>query len=347
LISFRSIRSTAPLRVNDIGGWTDTWFSGTGNVLNLAVAPGVQVDVVISDNPRNLCKRVRVFALDFGTDFLVDPDNPDYGTHQLLQGALHSLPIPQDLCLEIYLKSAVPAGISVGTSASVCVALIGAVARLTSLPTDPARIAKLAHQVETEKLLWQSGIQDQICAAFGGVCFIHMPEYPQAEIEKIDLPIVTYLELSKRLCLIYLGRSHNSSALHEQVIAALEDKASLSHPLLRLQELPDIALEYLLQEDLESYGQVMVENNECQRDLHADLISPYADRVIAIARKYHACGWKVNGAGGQGGSLSLLADSDPEKQEAMLAEITALGGGIRRLPVALSREGLEVVSQKL
>ena len=91
----------------------------------------------------------------------------------------------------------------------------------------------------------------------------------------------------------------------------------------------------------------MVENNECQRELHADLISPDADRVIAIARKYHACGWKVNGAGGQGGSLSLLADSDREKQAAMLAEITALGGGIRRLPVVLSREGLEVVSQKL
>ena len=49
----------------------------------------------------------------------------------------------------------------------------------------------------------------------------------------------------------------------------------------------------------------------------------------------------------QVGSLSLLANTDPEKRDKMLAEISALGGGIRRLPVTLSPEGLEVVSQKL
>ena len=224
--------------MNDIGGWTDTWFLGTGNVLNLAVAPGVQVDVFVSGNPKKLRKRVRVFALDFGSDFWVDPDSPDYGIHPLLQGALYSLPIPRDLCLEIYLKSAVPAGISVGTSASVCVALLGAIACLTSQPADPVRIADLAHRVETEILQWQSGIQDQICAAYGGICFIHMPKYPQSEIEKIELPAAFHQELSQRLCLIYLGRSHNSSALHEQVIAALENKASLSPPVTKVAGTP-------------------------------------------------------------------------------------------------------------
>ncbi len=33
------IRATAPLRINDIGGWTDTWFSGEGKVLNMAMSP--------------------------------------------------------------------------------------------------------------------------------------------------------------------------------------------------------------------------------------------------------------------------------------------------------------------
>ena len=75
---------------------------------------------------------------------------------------------------------------------------------------------------------------NQICAAHGGVCFIHMPEYPQAEVEKIELSEAFHRELNARLCLIYLGRSHNSSALHEQVIAGLEKKGNASNPLLRL-----------------------------------------------------------------------------------------------------------------
>ncbi|MBU4179404.1 MAG: hypothetical protein KJ625_05615, partial [Actinobacteria bacterium] len=34
------IFSRAPVRINDLGGWTDTWFSGTGKVLSTAVSPG-------------------------------------------------------------------------------------------------------------------------------------------------------------------------------------------------------------------------------------------------------------------------------------------------------------------
>jgi D-glycero-alpha-D-manno-heptose-7-phosphate kinase len=305
------------------------------------------VEIAVSSNPGKHRKRVLVQALDFGASFRVDPEHPDYTLHPLLQGALNSIPIPHDLCLDISLKTSVPPGISVGTSASVCVALLGAVAGLTSCQIDPAWIAELAHRVETVKLNWQSGIQDQICAAFGGICFIQMPVYPQTKIEKIELPAAFYRDLSDRLCLIYLGRAHNSSALHKQVIAALQNVSCLSSPLLRMRELPKLARENLLNEDMKSYGQVMIENNECQRKLHVDLISPEADRVIAIAQAYDAWGWKVNGAGGRGGSLSLLTNTDPEKRNKMLAEISALGGGIQRLPVALSPEGLEVVSQKL
>jgi D-glycero-alpha-D-manno-heptose-7-phosphate kinase len=289
---------------------------------------------------------VKVFALDFSETFWVDPENPDLTLHPLLQGTLHALPIPQDICLEIRLRSAVPAGISVGTSASVCVALLGALTCLGPERLDPAGIAKRAHQVETEILAWQSGIQDQICAAYGGICFIRMTEYPQAEVEQVVLSESCRRELDERLLLIYLGRSHNSSALHEQVIALLEAGGGVSHSLQRLQTLPEMARDALLKEDMEEFGRVMTENHECQRELHPDLISKDAERVIEIARKYQACGWKVNGAGGQGGSLSLLGIADPEKQAAMLAEITELGAGIRSIPVSLSSQGLEVVTQK-
>ena len=33
------ITASAPVRVCDNGGWTDTWFGGPGRVLNIAVSP--------------------------------------------------------------------------------------------------------------------------------------------------------------------------------------------------------------------------------------------------------------------------------------------------------------------
>ena len=50
-----------------------------------------------------------------------------------------------------------------------------------------------------------------------------------------------------------------------------------------------------------------MENTEAQRQLHPKLISEEAQRVIEIAHEHGALGWKVNGAGGEGGSVTILS----------------------------------------
>ena len=89
-----------------------------------------------------------------------------------------------------------------------------------------------------------------------------------------------------------------------------------------------------------------VANNECQRELHPDLIPPQADIVCGIARECGALGWKVNGAGGPGGSMAILSSQDGEERIGMISAINNLGGGIRCLPAELSAEGLEVIESK-
>ena len=37
----RIVRSAAPLRICDNGGWTDTWFAGHGRVFSIAVRPRI------------------------------------------------------------------------------------------------------------------------------------------------------------------------------------------------------------------------------------------------------------------------------------------------------------------
>ena len=337
----RLIHARAPLRINDIGGWTDTWFAKEGWVLNMAVVPPIEVQVKVFENKERRRRRVLVHTENYGESFWVHPEKPSAAPHPFIQSIISRLPPPDHVKLEVNLYSPVPAGISTGTSAAVCVALLGALSLIEKKELILREIVSLAHRVETEDLKQQSGIQDQICAAYGGICFIHMYRYPQARVEKIVLERRIYEEFDRRLCLIYLGRPHLSSAIHERVIERLEKGGPEWHTLERMKHLPAEAKAELLDGDLESFGRRMAENNECQRALHPELVSPDADAVIAVAAKHKASGWKVNGAGGRGGSLTILANSDDSLKRRMLQEIIALGKGIRPLPASLSFSGLE------
>lgn len=336
----RLIHARSPLRINDIGGWTDTWFAREGWVLNLAVAPPVEVQVKTFENKEGRKKRVLVHAENYGESFWVNPEKPSRFPHPLLQQIIARMPFPEHLQLDISLFSPVPAGISTGTSASVCLALLGALSFLKEHKLSLGELVSLAHRIETEDLKQQSGIQDQICAAYGGICFIHMHRYPQARVENVTLKPRIWDELDRRICLIYLGKPHLSSAIHEQVIVRLEKKGPGGKILERMKRLPAAARAYLLAGDLESYGEIMLKNNECQRSLYSRLISREADAVIAVAKKHGASGWKVNGAGGQGGSLTILANRDDGIKRRMLQAVAALGKGIMPLPVSLSPGGL-------
>jgi D-glycero-alpha-D-manno-heptose-7-phosphate kinase len=338
----KTIHAIAPIRINDIGGWTDTWFSEVGKVLNMAVFPLVEVRIQARENKENLDQRVLVRLENYGEALWINPEKPAYDQHPLIQGAVNSIPIPKDLVLHVTLFSHVPAGSSTGTSASVCVALLGALDHLSASKHSVHEIAYMAHLVETEKLGLQSGIQDQLAASYGGICYIDMHKYPDANVTKLNLDEALRAELGKRLSLIYLGQSHSSSAIHEEVIAFLEKKGAQYKIIRELRALAEKAKDHLLEGDLESYGEMMIQNNECQRSLHEGLISEEANSVIALSHKFRASGWKVNGAGGKGGSLTILGNRDESLRNQMIREIDSLGHGIHSIPISLVPSGLMV-----
>jgi len=340
--SLKVIHSSAPIRINDIGGWTDTWFSREGKVLNMAVTPRIEVQIEVFEIRQKKTERVLVHAKNFGDTFYVDPEKPSFSPHPLLQGAINSLPVPEEFELEISINSPVPPGCSTGTSAAVCVALLGGLDLLTPYSHSPEEIASLAHSVETDKLGLQSGIQDQLCAAHGGICFINMFSYPKAIVSKLELNPKVKSDLNKRLCLIYLGTGHISSALHEEVIAFLEEQGSQFKKIQQLRELACRAKDCLFEGDLKSFGEIMIQNNECQRSLHPELICQDADFIISLAKKWGAAGWKVNGAGGKGGSLTILTSKDDLKRARMIEEIKSLKGKIKHIPISLAASGLKV-----
>jgi len=94
--------------------------------------------------------------------------------------------------------------------------------------------------------------------------------------------------------------------------------------------------------DFGALGQAMIDNHEAQRGLHPALISPDADRIIEIARDHGVIGWKVNGAGGDGGSLTLLCGVRSDVKRTLIREIEAENPNYKNIPIYLSRYGLRV-----
>jgi D-glycero-alpha-D-manno-heptose-7-phosphate kinase len=335
----RVINSVAPIRICDNGGWTDTWFAGHGKVFNIGVYPYVEVQIEVL--PRHAQEdRIVLFAENYGERYVVHPELPGWDRHPLLEAAIDYMHIPGDVALQISIYSEAPAGCSTGTSAAVSVALIGALDCLTPGRMTPHEVAYAAHRVETDLLKQQSGIQDQLCSAYGGVNFIDMYDYPRASVSQIYVPNAIWWELERRLILIFLGRSHSSSAVHEKVIAELEDAGPDCPKLVPLRKTPEMARDAVYAGDFEALGRAMIANTAAQAELNAALVSRDAQQVIDLARQHGAIGWKVNGAGGEGGSITLLCGDTSSQKRELIRQIEAANPLFRNIPIYLSRFGL-------
>lgn len=331
----------APIRICDLGGWSDTWFAKHGTVLNIAVSPCVECRIEVATVPQ-WRERFYFTVDDYGDRYSIDPQNVQFGRHPLLEACVKSLPIPRGLDVEVTLHSSVPGGSSTGTSAAVTVALLGALDCLSDGRHSQANIARIAHEVETVHLRQQSGVQDQICSAHGGICFIDMKEYPNSSVRQVTVSDVVRRELDERLSVIFLGHTHHSSAVHEEVISGLLEGGS-ADKLEPLRREAIAGRDALLAGDLPAFGAAMIRNTEAQANLHSSLVSKRAIEIFDIAKHYGALGWKVNGAGGDGGSVTILHGEDRFAQKAMLEEIKTLGDGVREIGVRLNSSGLKVI----
>jgi D-glycero-alpha-D-manno-heptose-7-phosphate kinase len=334
----RVLRAVAPIRICDNGGWTDTWFADHGRVFNIAVTPSVEVEVILRP----------VGALgDQVTLRLSDAD----GSCSLGAEALHrhspligatvdEIGVPRDVSAEITIASGVPPGSSTGTSAAVSVALIAALDAVTPGRMTRHEIAMTAHRVEVDRLGLQSGVQDQLCAAYGGVNYIEVSAYPEATVTQIPLSDEVRGELEGRLVLVLLGRTHVSSDVHEQVIGALAGEGPNSPLLVALRQAADDARDAARAADFAALGRAMSANTELQRQLHPDLISDEAQTIINAAAGLGASGWKVNGAGGEGGSVTILTGPEKGARGRLGSALEQADPTLRLVPTTLSREGV-------
>ncbi len=329
------IEATAPVRICDLGGWTDTWFGGPGHVLHIAVGPGISVSVEAAEGPDPIMLtsevdgRVEAIALD---------ERQEGRRNPLLAAVVAALPPPPGQPLRIGVRTGIPVGSGTGTSAAVAVAVLGALSVRRGDHLPALELAYLAHRIETTDLGLESGIQDHLCAALGGINFLDIADYPRAAVTALPL----WEGLGERLSLVYLGSAHDSSAMHRLVMAGA---ATVLRPAFdHLRQAAQAGREAVQRQDLGALGQAMIANNEAQAALHPDVVGPEAGAVIEAAARCGAIGWKVNGAGGSGGSITLLSANSEDKVR-LEEQVLSLDPRYRLLPTTVSPVGLSVTGQ--
>ena len=299
------IFSKAPVRICDIGGWTDTWFyKEIGAVFNICIDLFSHVKII-----ENSMKIINIFSenLDLSTQ-ITNYDKIEYdGTLDLLKAAIKRMEIKSGL--DIYVRTDAPPGCGTGTSASIAVALISALAHYSDKHLDRQEIAEIAHKLEIEELNLQSGVQDQFAAAYGGINFMEI-DYPSVKISSIKISDKKIFELESHLILVYLS-SRSSSEMHKAVIENYENGKSDTIKAFETMKTCAHEMKKAINSNIKEVGEVMNKNWQAQKKLHPLMVNPVIEKAEEIAHENGALGFKINGAGG-GGSVTILTGTGNE-----------------------------------
>jgi D-glycero-alpha-D-manno-heptose-7-phosphate kinase len=309
----------APVRISLAGGGTDlaAYYERYGGmVISAAIAKYFYAVVEVTGRPG-----LQISSSDYHAFFRNPPGRPiEWGGDLSLPRAIvHHFGITDGI--EMFLASEAPPGTGLGSSSSVAVTIIKALATLLRLPVSKQMIAETACHIEIEKLGKPIGKQDQYAAAFGGLNVITFTR-DQTIVEPLALSDYTRRTLEQSLLLFFTGASHNSATiLREQTHSTRQQGAVVDalHDIKRLAEETRDALE---NDHPERLGEFLHENWERKKRLASGISNRAIDEAYETARAHGAVGGKITGAGG-GGFLMLYCP--PARHEAVTCALEERG----------------------
>lgn len=290
------IRSRAPLRISFGGGGTDVPpfdknFGGC--VLNGAISKYVYGLLRLRDD-----RKIRLISSDYRLSVIYDDVKKMLfdGHLDLIKAIIKRINV--DYGFELQIQSDVPPHSGLGSSASVCVAVIGLFNHLLveSKMTKP-QIAELAYKVETEDMGNQGGRQDQYAAVYGGFNFFEFLGDDFVKVSPLSLNKNVLLELERNTVLAYVGKRGTSGSKHNS------QKIPLNAKNLYLQSIKSLGHEShqsLMREDINRFGYILEETWELKKKAFPSSSNSYIDKLYNSAKKVGAIGGRVTGAGGGG-----------------------------------------------
>lgn len=218
-----------------------------------------------------------------------------------------------DRGVAVRIRSEIPIGRGMGSSAAMAVAAVRALAELEGLdPPDPDACFEQALALERVFHGNPSGL-DVAVAARGG--FLMYRRGPPVAIEPVDTSVPW------KVVVLDTGLAGDTA----QLVAGVAARRPAIDPVLeRIGRLVEQARSEL--DNLEALGELLREN---QRHLRTIGVStPDIDRLVELAEGAGAAAAKLSGAGGGGVVLALVDDPEPVLRAARQARVPAFACGV-------------------
>ena len=314
------IRGRAPLRVSFGGGGTDVepfCVEQGGAIIGSTINKYAYCSIIPRDDDQ-----ITVHSLDF--DMTVKYNAKENyvcdGRLDLVTAALRAMDIKQGC--EVYLQCDAPAGSGLGTSSTVMVSLLTAMARWKGITLDNYAMADLAYGVERIDLGISGGYQDQYAATFGGFNFIEFHGRNNVVVNPLRIRRDIINELQYNLLLCYTGNIHVSANIIKDQVSNYK-KTDAFQAMCEVKALSYAMKDELLKGNLHNFGRLLDYGWESKKRMSSKITNPQIDMLYDEAKKAGALGGKLLGAGG-GGFLLVYCPYNVKHQVARRLE--AAGG---------------------
>jgi D-glycero-alpha-D-manno-heptose-7-phosphate kinase len=219
---------------------------------------------------------------------------------------------------EITTLADIPAGTGLGSSGSFTTALLKALYTFERRLLLPGDLARLACELEIDRLGRPVGKQDQYIAAYGGITCFEFARDGSVYAEPLNVSQTTLHELEDHLLLFFTGFSRSASdILLDQDQRTKQADTSMVANLDYVKELGHRSRRALELGSPSTFGEIMHEHWERKRMRSSGMSNPQIDEWYELGRRAGAIGGKLVGAGG--GGFLLFYAPEPQRLRAAMA----------------------------
>lgn len=333
------VRARAPLRLGLAGGGTDVSPYAElhgGAVMNATIGRYIYASAAIAEDGA-----MHFASHDLGLTETVPVSAPlpidgplclhRAACNRIFQDFCGGRPIP----LSIATFSEAPPGSGLGSSSTLVVAVVQALAELLHLPLGEYDIARLAYLIERRDLGLAGGRQDQFAATFGGFNFMEFRGGDNVIVNPLRLRRDVITELEARTILCFSGVSRDSAnIIAEQARNVRQGAAKPIEAMHRVKSTAHEMKDALLRGDLEGVTRTLDQAWVSKREMAESISNAGIEHALNTAVAAGASAGKISGAGG-GGFIMFLVPLDRRRAvcDALNAE------GFRAEAVRYTTEG--------
>jgi len=303
------IIARSPLRISLGGGGTDLpsyYKHYGGSLISAAIDKYVYVTIMRPFTEGIFLKYSRLEHVDQVREI----------QHPIIREALRmmALKTPQ---IEITTLADIPAGTGLGSSGSFTTALLKALYAHRRRLIHPAELAKIACEIEIDRLGEPVGKQDQYIAAFGGMTSFEFQKDGGVDARPVNISMDTLFDFEDNLLLFFTGFSRSSgSILKDQDTRTQESDQEMLNNLHYVKELGFRSREALEAGRTGEFGEIMHEHWEHKKIRSGGMSNPEINEWYETAKNNGAIGGKLVGAGG-GGFLMFYTEDRSRLRKAM------------------------------